>query len=164
MACSGRDSTPQAPALTYSDPASSNYRLVQDPAPASAGLVLRLEGPNGSSIRGALMSLTVDGARASWAPVEGTSYVQDGGALDLGSGLKLLRGQVSGSTLEVAAFQKGTTPAAPLGAKPILRIALALKGGAAKGPVAFAAGTAQILDAQGSTQTVPVAVGTLSVQ
>lgn len=164
MACSGKHSAPQAPTLTYSNPSSDGFCLVKQTTSTPERLVLGLQGPNGTAIRGALVSPTVDGTRVSWAPFEGTSYVQEGGALDMGSGIKLLRGQVSGNTLEAAAFQKGTTSAATLGANPILRIALTLKQGATRGPVILAAGSAQILDAQGNTQTVPVAVGTLNVE
>lgn len=165
VACGGRDAAPQAatPVVSYVNPTSADFRLVKQPASTPERLVLGLEGPSGTSIRGALVNLTVDGTRASWTAVEGTSFVQEGGALALGTGIKLLRGQVSGSTLEAAAFQKGSTAAAALGEKPILRVALAPKADAVRGPVSFAGGTVQILDADGKTQTVPLAVGALSV-
>jgi hypothetical protein len=167
VACnSGQPPTPKptTSGMSYVNPSSEGFCLVKQTGSTPERLVLGLQGPNGTAIRGALVSLTVDGAKATWAPLDSTSYVQNGGALDLGTGLPLLRGNVSGSTLEAAAFQKGSTPAAALGQNPVLRVALALKAGAASGPVSFAGGTVQILDADGKTQTLPLAVGTLSVE
>lgn len=158
VGCSGgAGSSSPAPRLGYTNPATSGYQLVADPSSTSTHLVLNLVGPAGAQLQGGTFSLTADAAKATWSP-----SVAEGGALDLGSGLKLMKSKADGSAMQVAIYQKGAT-AATLAAKPLFTVALDLKAGA-KGPVALAASSAKILDAQGNTVTVPVAVGTLTAE
>jgi len=158
LGCSGGSgSSSTAPRLGYTNPVTSGYQLVADPSSTATHLVLNLVGPAGSQLQGGTFSLTTDAAKASWSP-----SVAEGGALDLGSGLKLMKSKAEGSAMQVAIYQKGASPAV-LATKPLFTVALDLKAGV-KGPIALAASPAKILDAQGNTVTVPVAVGTLTAE
>jgi hypothetical protein len=156
LGCSGSNTSAPAAStkLGYTNPTTSGYRLVADPSSTGTHLVLNLVGPSGSQIQGGTFTLTSD---AAWS-----STVAEGGALQLGSGVKLLKSQVKGSALEVAIYQKGVT-AATLAEKPLFAVALDVKTGA-KGPIALTATDAKILDAAGNTVVVPVAVGSLSAE
>ncbi len=154
-----------AASLAYAAPAAAGYQLVRDPSSTNTHLVLGLVGPQGTQVRGAVLSLNVDGSMVAWANPGGSDpYIREGQALSLGTGTKLLKSQLSGSTLQTAIFQKGSAPAATLGSQPILSVALDLKAGAPKGAINLSSASAQILDAAGATQAITVAVGSLSVQ
>ena len=154
-----------ATALVYAAPRASGYQLVQDASSTGSHLVLDLVGPQGAQIKGVLFSLSVDGTRASWGNPGGSDpYLKEGQVLALGTGTKLLKSQLGGSTLQAAIFQKGSVPAATLGNQPILSVALDLKAGASPGAVSLSSPAAQILDAGGATQAITVAAGTLTAQ
>ncbi len=154
-----------AGALVYTAPKVVGYQLVRDPASTGTHLVLGLVGPQGTQVRGAVLSLNVDGSMVGWGNPGGSDpYIKEGEVLSLGTGTKLLKSQLSGSTLQAAIFQKGSVAAAPLGSQPILSVALDLKAGAHTGAVSLSSASAQILDAAGATQTITVAVGNLSAQ
>jgi hypothetical protein len=138
---------------------------VRDPASTTTHLVLNLVGPQGVQAKGAVLSLNVDGSKAVWGTPGGSDpYIKEGQVLSLGTGTKLLKSQLSGSTLQAAIFQKGSTPAATLGSQPILSVALDLKAGATAGAISLSSASAQILDAAGATQAITVAVGSLTAQ
>jgi len=165
MACGGSNGSSAAKSISYSDPVSTGYRLVKDAASTDTNLVLDLVGPSGTQIQGGLFTLTTDTTKATWGkPGTSEAYVLEGGALNLGTGTKLLKSKVSGQTLTGALYQKGTTAAATLGSLPILTVALDLKTGASAGSLNLACTSAQILDAAGTTQTVTVDLGTAIVK
>lgn len=159
VGCGGQSpASPQVvPGLKYVNPASSGYRLVSNPESTSQRLVLDLKGPEGERIQGISLALSLDGQKAAW---EGT--VQEGAALDLGTGLRLMKAKAERGNLDLGLFQKGRE-AALLGQAPIAHLALALQPSAPKGPLALSAAQAEVLNAEGRTVTVSVATGTLSV-
>jgi hypothetical protein len=167
--CAGSGS-PTAPgpatSLVYTPPTGSGYQLVADPASTATHLVLDLVGPSGAQLRGVVATLNADGAMAAWGNPGGASdpCLKAGPALALGTGTLLLRSLPAGSSLQVALFQKGATPAATLSGLPILSVALDLKAGTAPGAVSLSCTAAQILDAAGTTQATPLAVGTLAAR
>ena len=156
----------KAVALVYTAPTAGGYQLVKDASSSSTHLVLGLVGPAGTQIKGVVLTLNADAAKTTWNNPGGTAdpYIKEGQLLALGAGTKLMKSQLSGSSLQLALFQKGTAPAATLDNQPILSVALDLKAGATPGPVSLSSATAQILDATGTTQAITVAVGTLTAQ
>jgi hypothetical protein len=139
--------------------------LVRDPSSTGSHLVLSLVGPQGTQVRGALLSLNADGAKVAWGNPGGSDpYIREGQVLALGTGTKLLKSQLSGSMLQAALFQKGATPAATLDSQPLFSVALDLIAGASTGAVKLSSASAQILDATGATQAITVAVGSLVAQ
>jgi hypothetical protein len=156
--------TPAA-SLVYTAPSAAGYQLVRDPSSTGSHLVLSLVGPQGTQVRGALLSLNADGAKVAWGNPGGSDpYIREGQVLALGTGTKLLKSQLSGSMLQAALFQKGATPAATLDSQPLFSVALDLKAGASTGAVKLSSASAQILDATGATQAITVAVGSLVAQ
>ena len=152
--------------MVYVAPTAAGYRIVADPSSYGSHLVLNLVGPPGAQIQGALVSLSVDGTKATWSNAGGSDdpYIREGQVLSLGTGTKLVKSQLSGSTLQAGIFQKGAATAATLGAQSICSVALDLKPGIAKGAIALSSPSAQILDASGATQSITVAVGSLKAQ
>jgi len=172
LACGGGHSptaasdAPAAPAgLAYTPPSSSGYRLVADPSSTPTKLVLNLMGPAGASVRGVNLNATCDGAKVAWAAPDGSATLaKPGAALDLGMGLPLLQSSASLHEMQVAIFQKGNTAAAILNDKPLFSVALALKPGAPKGPVALAMlPGSQVTDAAGNRSRIQVAIGSVVV-
>ena len=176
LACGG-SSSPTAPAtaptepttantLVYSAPTVAGYQLVQDSSSTATHLILDLVGPAGTQLKGVLLTLSTDATRAAWGNPGGAldPYLNPGQALALGTGAKLLKGTVSGATLQAALYQKGSVTAATLGTQPILSVALDLKPGALTGGIALTPGLTQILDATGKTQIINVAAGSLSAK
>jgi hypothetical protein len=169
QASSGSATSAPAPTvastLVYTAPSTGSYQLVRDPASTSTHLILGLVGPQGAQVKGAVLSLNVDGATASWSNPGGSDpYIREGQVLALGTGTKLLKSQLSGTTLQAAIFQKGSVAAATLGSQPLFSVALDLKAGARTGAVNLSSASAQILDAAGATQAITVAVGSLVAQ
>jgi hypothetical protein len=166
VACGGSGSSSvSGPKLSYINPTSSSYRLVADPTSTASHLVLSLVGPSGAQIQGTTVSLNADASKVTWTNPGGADpYVLQGAALSLGTGTPLLKSKLAGPVLQTAVFQKGAVAPATLGTQAILSVALDLKAGAAKGPVKLSSVTAQILDASGTTQTISVAVGSLSAE
>ena len=156
----------KAGALVYTAPTGAGYQLVKDASSSSTHLVLGLVGPAGAQLKGVVLTLNADAAKATWSNPGGTvdSYIKEGQVLALGAGTKLMKSQLSGASLQLALFQKGNAAAATLGAQPLLSVALDLKAGATPGPVSLSSATAQILDPTGTTQAITVAVGTLTAQ
>jgi hypothetical protein len=168
LACLGNDTIPtntSAQKLVYSDPPASGYHLTRDASSTDAHLVLKLVGPSGEQIQGGVFILSADNTKTAWGSAGGSdAHIKEGSALSLGSGMKLLKSQVSGQTLSAAIFQKGSPTPATLGSQPILFMALDLKTGTARGPVSLSSGSSQVLDGTGRNQAVAVAVGSLKVE
>jgi hypothetical protein len=165
LSCGGSGSpTASSTTVAYVDPATTGYRLVRDASSSGAHLVLDLLGPSGTQLKGLLFELGLDGSKAAWGDPGGSDpYLRNGAVLNLGSGIPLLKSQVSGPTLTAAIYQKGTTAAATLGTQALVSVALDVDGGAT-GSISLTVVSAQVLDGTGTLQTVPVAVGTLSAQ
>lgn len=146
LACGGgsHDAPPQPPTaattLTYLNPTgvpTTSYFLTRNNSLSTDfHLILDLNGPattvTGSGI---VLTLTLDPAHASWGTVSGGSPVANGSVFlaNLG-GDPVVKGRISGGSLQVAATERGSGSAKPfLG--PLLQIALDLKAGQAKGSV-----------------------------
>ena len=160
-----------ATSLAYTDPTTGTYQLKKNTTlSTSTHLVLDLVGPSATTGCGVTAVFTADTTRVSWVNVASTdtagTYVQNGTAFTLGSGTQILRGKLASGTLSVIAAQKGVASPVALNA-PLLRIALDLKAGTA--PTGTATLTsdntkAQVLNADGTTSTIAVTVGTLAAQ
>jgi len=154
-----------AQALAYTAPTSTGYRLVRNASSTSTHLVLDLVGPSGTQIQGGLFTFSADSTKATWGNPGGSdTYVLEGSALSLGTGIKLLKSQMSGQTLTAAIYQKGSTAAATLGSAPVLSVALDLKSGASVGSLSLTCTYAQTLDASGTKNVTVVAAGTAVAQ
>ena len=175
LACGGGGSgTGAAPAptktiadtLTYTNPSSGNYQLVQDTALSTAGhLVLDLIGPSGS-LSGVGFYLTADQTKVTWTPVQTTDPYLLRSAPFVST---IMASKLSGNTLQGGVYQKGTTAALQAGSTTILAsVALNLNGGvslANAATIALGAGNAQILNPPGSataTSPIVISVGSLS--
>lgn len=159
-----------ATALSYTDPTSGTYQLKKNAGlSTSTHLVLDLVGtaaaPSGA---GVTATFTADAAKVGWANVATSdaagTYVQNA-AFTLGAAPQLLKGSLSGGTLQVTAAQKGYGSPVSLNAT-LLRVALDLKSAQTPGAVTLSAdGTkCQILDASGNLVAITVSVGTLTAQ
>lgn len=166
-ACGGNGSsnTPGATSgLSYVNPTTTGYRLVLDAASTPSHLLLDLVGPSGAQIQGGTLNLNVDTTKATWANPGGSDpYLLPGTALSLGTGTPLLKSKLAGPVLEAGLFQKGAASPATLGQQAIFTVALNQVAGA-KGAVSLSATGGQILEGSGATQSVVVAVGTLSAK
>ena len=164
-ACGGGSHGPaDATALVYTNPTdATSWRLVQDSASTAAHLVLDLVGADGAQAQGVTFNISCDGAKAAWsAPIAGAGLVMNGKAFNLGTGVPLMKILATPSDVQAALYQKAGTPAASLQDQVLLTVALDLKPGAPKGPVALSGFRgAQIQDANGIDQTIAVAIGSL---
>jgi hypothetical protein len=111
------------------------------------------------------VNATCDGSKVAWAAPDGSATLaKPGAALDLGSGLPLLQSSASLHEMQVALFQKGNTAAAILNGQPLFSVALTLKPGVPKGPVALAMlPGCQVTDGAGNRSRITVAVGSVVV-
>lgn len=159
-----------ATSLSYTDPTTGTYQLKKNASlSTSTHLVLDLVGtasaPSGA---GVTATFTADTAKVGWANVASSdasgTYVQNA-AFNLGAAPQILKGSLSGGTLQVTAAQKGYASPVSLNAT-LLRVALDLKGSQTPGAVTLSAdGTkCQILDASGNLVTIAISVGTLTAQ
>ena len=146
LACGGgsHDAQPQpasaATALTYFDPSgvpATSYFLARNTSLSTgAHLVLDLHGPattvTGS---GVVLTLTLDPSHAIWGNLSGTTPVANGSVfLANPSGDPVVKGRVSGGSLQVVVTERGTGSAkAFIG--PLLQLALELKAGQPRGSV-----------------------------
>ena len=162
---------PTATALGYTDPTSGAYLLKKNTALSTAThLVLDLVGPASATGSGITATFSADAARVAWANVAAGdpagTYVQNGTAFSLGTAPLILRGKVSGGTLQATAAQKGTGSPVTLGA-PLLRVALDLNPSQAPGAVSLSADATrcQLLDGTGAlVSPIAISVGTLAAQ
>ncbi len=169
---SSNPSTPTATTLAYVDPTAGTYLLKKNTTLSTTShLVLDLVGPAATTGSGISATFSADTAKVTWTNVSAldpaNTLVQGGGTFNLGSAPQILKGKVVGSTLQVAAAQKGIGSPVSLNG-PLLRIALDLKASQATGAVAFSAPSAnhqsQLLDATGNLVDITVTVGTLTAQ
>lgn len=178
LACGGGGGGSSAPpaastatSLSYVDPTPGTYLLKKNTTlSTTTHLVLDLVGPASATGSGITATFTADTTKVAWANVAAgdpaNTFVQNGTAFSLGAAPQILKGKVSGGTLQVAAAQKGTGNPVALNA-PLLRIALDLKPSQSAGAVSLAsdATKGQVLDGSGAlVSPITVSVGTLTAQ
>jgi hypothetical protein len=159
-----------ATSLAYTDPATGTYLLKKNTALSTAThLVLDLTGPAATTGTGVTATFSADTTKVTWVNVASTdaanTFVQNGAAFNLGTGVQILKGKVTGDVLQAAAAQKGTASPVSLNA-PLLRVALDLKASQPTGAVTFSADSTkcQVLGGTGAITPITVSVGTLTAQ
>jgi hypothetical protein len=168
LACPGSDDGPGgATKLTYTDPAQGDYKLVTV-GDAGVSVTLALRGPSSVRARGVNFGLSLDAAKAAFAPQEGGNFAMPGGALDLDSGgaPRIFRAALDpgSGNLRVSMAQKGNAvPARPLNGD-IATVTVRLQAGVQKGAVALSPLEAKVLLENGDVVPVQVQVGTLEAQ
>lgn len=178
LACGGSRVGNEASAgLLYTDPASGEWRLVQDPSSTPERLVLTLVGPAGLKTRGASLTLMADPSQVRFLSFADGSCVQSAGVYtttaagrpDESRVLQLVVGGVQGGKLTVGVFQKDLREPAQDSGRPLFRIALAAMPGLASGtaiPLLLRKASYvpdDLAAAQYRPQPAPVAVGRLVV-
>ncbi|MBS2021080.1 MAG: Ig-like domain-containing protein [Deltaproteobacteria bacterium] len=155
-----------ATSLAWTDPSSGTYQLKKDTALSTAThLVLDLVGSGAPSGTAVAFVLNADTSFVNWAKVASsdTDLVQNGAVLNLGSGVKGLRGKANGAALQALVGQKGL--ASPVALNGVLaRVALDLKVNGPKGTVALSVTKAQLVQSDGTIATMAITVGTLTAQ
>lgn len=167
----GSSAPPTATSLSYADPTSGTYLLKKNTTlSTSTHLVLDLVGPASATGSGVTATFSADTTKVAWANVSSSdpanTFVQNGSAFNLGAAPLILRGKLSGATLQVTAAQKGTGAPVALGS-PLLRVALDLKAAQPAGTVALSADSAkgQVIDGTGAiVSPISVTVGVLTAQ
>jgi hypothetical protein len=161
---------PLGTALAYTDPVSGTYLLKKNTTLSTAThLVLDLVGPAATTGCGVTATFSADTTKVTWVNVAASdpanTFVANGTAFTLGAAPQILKGKLTGASLQVAASQKGTASPVALNA-PLLRIALDLKAGLPTGAITLASDNAkaQMLDGTGTINPITVSVGTLSAQ
>jgi hypothetical protein len=166
---------PRATTLDYVDPiAPGMLQLKKNVALSTPGthLVLDLVGSAALSSAGSGITATfsVDTSKATWANVaagDPVALVQNGSAFNLGLAPQILKGKLTGSSLQVIAAQKGTGSPKALNA-PLLRIALDLSSTPqTTGNITLSSDNAkcQIIDNSGAIlEGLTVSIGTLKAQ
>lgn len=172
----GGSTPPPTPAtgLSYTDPASGNFKLVKNTGLSTAShLVLDLVGPAAANGNGFALFLSVDSSKATWSKVASADvdYAQNGTVFTLGTGTTIFKAKVTGNDLQVGLSEKGNATGKALNGT-LCRVALnlntaaglqpgaaiSLTADATKNTVLYPAGTTPV------TASVPVAVGTLTAQ
>ncbi|WP_243319060.1 hypothetical protein [Geothrix paludis] len=167
----GSSAPTTATSLAYTDPTTGTYLLKKNAALSTAThLVLDLVGPSSTTGTGVTTTFTADATRVAWANVAAgdpaNTFVQNGTAFNLGAASQILKGKVSGGTLQVTAAQKGTASPVSLNA-PLLRVALDLRASQPPGAVSLGADSSkcQVIDGTGAiVAPIAVTVGTLAAQ
>lgn len=167
----GSSAPPTATSLSYADPTSGTYLLKKNTTlSTSTHLVLDLVGPASATGSGVTATFSADTTKVAWANVSSSdpanTFVQNGSAFNLGAAPLILRGKLSGATLQVTAAQKGTGAPVALGS-PLLRVALDLKASQPAGTVALSADSTkgQVIDGTGAiVSPISVTVGVLTAQ
>ncbi|WP_005036037.1 hypothetical protein [Holophaga foetida] len=177
VACGGGggSSSSSGPVLTYTNNASatsSDWRVEVDSATnGSSTLLLRVYGPTGTAVQGATVFLSCNAARTEWVQPSGATdaYALEGSALDFTqgptTGVQLFKSRLSGSDLQVGAYQKTGTQALTA-SKPLFSVALSPVSGATAGAASLAATsgkTSIYLDSTGEHE-LTLKVGTLVVE
>lgn len=159
-----------ASALAYTDPVSGTYLLKKNTTLSTAThLVLDLVGPTATTGSGISATFTADTTKVAWTNVSSMdfsgTYVQNGTAFTLGTAPIILKGKLTGSSLQVVAAQKGTASPVSLNV-PLLRIALDLGINVVPGPVTLTSDNTKALVLDSSTIPTPITVtaGTLTAQ
>jgi hypothetical protein len=130
--------------LQYTDPKSSDWRLVKDPATTKSRLVLALVGPSGTTGRGVGFNLQA-GTAARWSTFQSGLPVDDAGVFELLNSqpdptspddpILLDGGVMEGNILTVGIFQKDRRVSAKDVGSPLLRIAIELGANAKSGAI-----------------------------
>lgn len=169
----GGGTSPQPPGqkatgLTYTDPATSEFKLVKDAASTSTKVVLSLVGPASATGRGVSFTLVVDPSRVDLVKVADVDaeYVQNGAVFALGSAPQILKGIKQDGILRVTVAQKGAGSAKALNAS-LLKVAIQFKSNAdllpgTSLPIAVTEG--QYLPAIGGPVATPIATGSLETR
>lgn len=154
-----------ADTLTYTDPASSGFRLVRNSSLSSQSrLVLDLVGPSGTNGQGVAFIASADQTKVTWSNPPSASSQVANVAFNLGTGTQALVAKVTGDQLQGGAFQKPGTAAVNL-AQPLVRISLDLKSGVpVNSAVALNVTAGNQLQATGGPASITVAVGSLIAQ
>ena len=160
----GGSSTPApttATKLVYTNPTSGAYQLVSDAASTSSTLILDLISTTGAPISGVSFSFSADSAKALWP----SSGAVQNGSFNLGSAPQALAMKVSGTELQGAVSQKGTSsPITAVSTTVLAKITLTLKPHAGKGTVTFTdSGKSAYLDGSG-VHAMVITVGQLQAQ
>jgi len=183
--CSGSGGT--ASTLSYTNPTSTGWRLVKDPASTSTRLVLALVGPSGTNTRGVGFNLQA-GPAARWSAFSSGLPIQDTGVLELRDSMPnpnlppdpdeyvlLNGGLMDGNVLTVGIFQKDRRVTAKDASQPLLRIAIELDAKAQPGPIPLTLKKAKVLPedigaytddpltvlSKSHLETIDIALGTL---
>ena len=111
--------------LTYQNPTTTDFRLVQNVTSTPTHLILDLVGPSGTQTKGVALFLSVDTTKAVWSfpTAAAGAYVAPGSVIPLGTAPQMLASKVQSGILQVGIFQKGGT-ATTLGTTPILSVAM----------------------------------------
>ncbi len=159
--------------LVYADPTTGTYRLLRNASLSSdRHLVLDLVGSAADSGTGIALALQAGSTHVVWANVNAGdpagTWLANGTTFNLGGAPQVLRATLAGDTLRVVAAEKGLGGAKPLGTV-LLRVALDLKPDATPAPGSTIQPTAlasacKIMQADGSTKVVPIAIGLITVQ
>lgn len=159
----GGSSTPSGPtyatSLSYTNPTSGTYQLVQDPASSGGTLVLDVVGPaTPVSISGISFSFTAN--NVTW-----TTPIVDGGTFNLGSAPLALVSKVTGNELQGALAQKGTaSPVTASNSTVLAKITMKLKNSVAPGAITLTdSGKSTVLTSGGVTP-ITVSTGTLQAK
>jgi hypothetical protein len=159
LACGGGG---KKAALSYTDPPASAYMLVKGAASAGGLIVLELRGPASITGRGVTFAVEADTSKASFVKVdEDDAEMAQNNAFHLGHSPFLFKAVADGDTLRVSVAQKGSGNSQNLDGV-LARVALRLNPGAAKGEIAFRIKDAKILPADGTSQDITIASGTLA--
>jgi hypothetical protein len=159
LACGGGGGGGGTPAktiadtLTYTDPVSTDFRLVKNSSSTASNLVLDLVGPTGTG-KGVAFIFNADQTKVTWGSISNVAF-------NLGSGTQALVAKTSGNVLQAGAFQKPPTAAVSL-AQPLMRFNLALKSGIpVNTSVSISVSGGNQLPGTGGPANISVAVGTL---
>lgn len=158
MACKGSDDAPPAgktiaDTLTYTDPVSTDFRLIRSTTSTAGNLVLDLVGPTGTG-KGVAFIFNSDQTKVTWGSTSNLAF-------NLGSGTQALVSKTTGDQLQFGAFQKPPTAAVSL-AQPLVRINLALKQNIPVNTnVTLSVTGGNQLPGTGGPANITVAVGTL---
>lgn len=176
LACGGGGSSSETSSTTASglvytatSATTSDWRVEVEPSTNGAStILLHVYGPTGAVIRGATLFLSCNASQVAWVQPSGATdaYAKAGTALDLTQGpnasFQLFKSHLSGSALQVAAYQK-TGTATLTTSNPLFSVALALKSGVSTGTVGLSATsgrTSVYVDGTGE-HTLSLRLGTL---
>lgn len=175
LACGGGSTPEPVPAgatkLVYSDPATGTYQLRQNAGLSTpTHLVLEVWGPAATSGCGVTVAFNLGGSAAAWSNVKATdpagTYVANGSAFDLGTGLAILKAKVSGNNLVATVAEKGTGSPKTLN-RALLQLALDLKPGATVGAATTVTPdlpNCKLLQADGNLASIQVSASSVAAQ
>ena len=161
-----------AQGVSYTDPVSTSWRLVKDPASTATHLVLNLVGPSGTSGRGVALTVHADTSMMTWGKLD-SLYIKDAHVFDLAydptdpNEPRLIVGGVHGNDLLVGVFQKDANATAKDLGTTLYSIAIDFKSGTslkAGDAIPLSVTKSRLLPADlslGKLQDISVAIGSL---